>query len=375
MAFYFSSDTNAFYDTDVFPEASLPTNKYALQEEEYHVLLSRQNNGYVILYNSNGEPYVVQQGESTATDIKHAASVATTVALGHVKIGNTMTAANDGTINVKEGAIASSHIADGSITTQKIADASVSTAKIADGSVTEEKLDSVTDLVADETSLTMAENANDFTLSVKDGGISRAKIADAAINSSKLDEYAVESVNIKPGAVISSKIAGGAVGTNALADGSVTHDKLASESVNLSNIVSDYRPRILSFVDSNANDLNGTEWVHTFLSQDDKPNIGLIPNTRIGSLCDFTFEAQFYIPQDDITTDIEFDIVVLCIQNEINYVYDRRTVKVTAGCSFVRERFSFLTARTTEVRINFETVTNISRAGLKNMQLRGFGIL
>lgn len=375
MAFYFSSDTNAFYDTDVFPEASLPTNKYALQEEEYHALLSRQNNGYVILYNSNGEPYVVQQGESTATDIKHAASVATTVALGHVKIGNTMTAANDGTINVKEGAIASSHIADGSITTQKIADASVSTAKIENGSVTEEKLEATKNLIADESSLTMTEGANNFTLSVKDGGISRAKIADAAINSSKLDEYAVESVNIKPGAVISSKIAGGAVGTNALADGSVTHDKLASESVNLSNIVSDFRPRILSFVDSNANDLNGTEWVHTFLSQDDKPNIGLIPNTRIGSLCDFTFEAQFYIPQDDITTDIEFDIVVLCIQNEINYVYDRRTVKVTAGCSFVRERFSFLTARTTEVRVNFETVTNISRAGLKNMQLRGFGIM
>ena len=273
MAFYFSSDTNALYDTDVFPEASLPTNKYALQEEEYHALLSRQNNGYVILYNSNGEPYVVQQGESTATDIKHAASVATTVALGHVKIGNTMTAANDGTINVKEGAIASSHIADGSITTQKIADASVSTAKIENGSVTEEKLEVTKNLIADESSLTMTEGANDFTLSVKDGGISRAKIADAAINSSKLDEYAVESVNIKPGAVISSKIAGGAVGTNALADGSVTHDKLASESVNLSNIVSDYRPRILSFVDSNANDLNGTEWVHTFLSQDDKPNI------------------------------------------------------------------------------------------------------
>lgn len=365
MAFYFSSETNAFYDTDVFPVESLPTNKCTLQEEEYHAILSRQNNGYVILYNSNGEPYVAPQGESTATEMKHSGSIATTIAFGHVKIGNSMKTDANGVLDVNENSIVAAKIADGAVTT----------AKIADGSVTEEKLDSVTDLVADEMSLTMVENANDFTLSVKDGGISRAKIADAAINSSKLDEYAVESVNIKPGAVISSKIAGGAVGTNALADGSVTHDKLASESVNLSNIVSDYRPRILSFVDSNANDLNGTEWGHTFLSQDDKPNIGLIPNTRIGSLCDFTFEAQFYIPQADITTDIEFDIVVLCIQNEINYVYDRRTVKVTAGCSFVRERFSFLTARTTEVRVNFETVTNISRAGLKNMQLRGFGIL
>lgn len=375
MAFYFSSDTNAFYDTDVFPEASLPTNKYALQEEEYHALLSRQNNGYVILYNSNGEPYVVQQGESTATDIKHAASVATTVALGHVKIGNTVTAANDGTINVKEGAIASSHIADGSITTQKIADASVSTAKIADGSVTEEKLDSVKDLVADETSLTMAENANDFTLSVKDGGISRAKIADAAINAAKIDEYAVTSVKIATDAVIASKIADDAVVTSKIRDANVTAEKIADGAISLQKINSDYRASILSFLDANDNNMNGADWVHTFLSQDEHPNIGHIPNERMGRLCDFTFEAEFYIPQDDITTDLEFNILVWCRQGEVQYNYETRTVKVTAGCHFVRERFSILTNRPTNIMINFATVSSLSRAGLKNMQLRGFGIL
>ena len=353
MAFYFSSETNAFYDTDVFPEASLPANKILIQEEEYNILLSRQNAGYVILHNSYGEPYLVQQVESTATDMKHSGSIATTVALGHVKVGNSMKTDANGVLDVNGNAIVTAMIADGAVTTAKIADGAVTTAKIADGSVTEEKLDSVKDLVADETSLTMDENANDFTLSVKDSGISRAKIADAAINAAKIDEYAVTSVKIAPDAVIASKIADGAV--------------------SLQKINPDNRPHILSFLDTNNNNLNGANWVHTFLSQDDKPNIGHIQNNRMGGLCDFTFEAEFYIPQDDITTDIEFNITIWCNQDEIQYTYDTRTVKVTAGCHFVRERFSFLTNRPTDIMINFALVSSLSRAGLKNMQLRGFG--
>lgn len=373
MAFYFSSETNAFYDTDVFPEASLPANKILIQEEEYNILLSRQNAGYVILHNSYGEPYLVQQVESTATDMKHSGSIATTVALGHVKVGNSMKTDANGVLDVNGNAIVTAMIADGAVTTAKIADGAVTTAKIADGSVTEDKLDAVKDLVADEMSLTMAETSDEFTLSVKDGGISRAKIADAAINAAKIDEYAVTSEKINPSAVIASKIADDAVVTSKIRDANVTAEKIADGAVSLQKINPDNRAHILSFLDTDDNNLNGANWIRTFLSQDEKPNIGHIPNTRMGGLCDFTFEAEFYIPQDDITTDIEFNILVWCRQGEIQYTYDTRTVKVTAGCHFVRERFSFLTNRPTDILINFALVSSLSRAGLKNMQLRGFG--
>ena len=101
MAFYFSSDTKALYDTNVFPVASLPENKVEITEAVYSELLTKQNQGYVILADGSGNPYTVNQIEAAATDIKHAERVATTLALGHVKVGDTMTVANDGTLDVK----------------------------------------------------------------------------------------------------------------------------------------------------------------------------------------------------------------------------------------------------------------------------------
>lgn len=201
MAFYFSSDTKALYDTDVFPVASLPENKVEITEAVYSELLTKQNQGYVILADSSGNPYTVNQSEASATDIKHAASVATTLALGHVKIGNTMQAANDGTLDLKDGAVS----------TNKIAAGAVSTEKIEDGAVTEEKLESVKDLVADETTLTMNEDANAFTFSVKDGGISSTKIADGAVTNAKLATGAVTENKIENGAVSRNKIAASAL--------------------------------------------------------------------------------------------------------------------------------------------------------------------
>ncbi len=201
MAFYFSSETMAFYDTDVFPVASLPENKVEVNEADYTDLMQKQNQGYVIKADNSGNPYAVAQGEATATDMKHSGSIATTLALGHVKIGNTMEAANDGTLDLKDGAVS----------TNKIAAGSVSTEKIEDGAVTEEKLDSVKDLVADETTLTMSEDATAFTFSVKDGGISSTKIADEAVTNAKLATGAVTENKIENGAVSRNKIAASAL--------------------------------------------------------------------------------------------------------------------------------------------------------------------
>lgn len=251
MAFYFSSGTNALYDTDVFPVASLPENKVEISEAAYKDLMGKQNQGYVIMADNSGNPYAVAQGEAAATDMKHSGTVATTIVLGHVKIGNTIEAANDGTIEVKDGAVSTAKIADNGVTSAKIADQNVTTAKIedggvttakiadenvttakiadsgvttakiadgavttdkiADGSVSENKLESSKNIEADESTLTMAEDSNRFTLSVKDGGIGTQKIADSGVTT--------------------AKIADGAVTTNKIADGAVTTDKIPVNNV------------------------------------------------------------------------------------------------------------------------------------------------
>ena len=221
MAFYFSSDTNALYDTDVFPVASLPANKVEITEAVYSELLTKQNQGYVILADGSGNPYTVNRSEAAATDMKHSGSVATTLALGHVKIGNTMEAANDGTIDLKDGAVS----------TNKIAADAVTEEKIADGAVTEEKLESVKDLYADETTLTMTEDANGFTVGVKDGGIGTQQLADGAATTDKIANQAVTTNKIANQNVTTEKLADGAATTDKIANQAVTTSKIANQNV------------------------------------------------------------------------------------------------------------------------------------------------
>ena len=381
MAFYFSSANKAFYDTDVFPEASLPANKVEITEAVYNELLTKQNQGYVIKADNSGNPYAVAQGEASATDMKHSGSIATAVALGHVKVGNTMKTDANGVLDVKENAISATQIADGSITTPKLADAAVTTAKIENGAVTEEKLDAVKDLLADETSLTMAETSNEFTLSIKDGGVTRAKIADAAISESKIDEYAVTSTKISPGAVIASKIAQGAVGTNALADGSVTEEKIANRSISYNKLSPDITEIILDFFDSNGNSLNDQDFGHTFSSADERFLIGYIPFSRNNSLLDFTIAFEYVIPQQTISTDIEFSLIVYekADASSDTITLDSRSVKVKSTNSFVNERFTLKSAvphnYDDKIKIDFKISGLSSAVLMKNIQLRGFGIM
>lgn len=228
MAFYFSSETMAFYDTDVFPVDSLPANRVEVTEAVYNDLLTKQNQGYVIKADNSGNPYAVAQGEASATDIKHAGTIATALVLGHVKIGDTMQTANDGTLDLKDGAVS----------TDKIAADAVTEEKIAAGAVTEEKLESVKDLYADETTLTMTEDANGFTVGVKDGGIGTQQLADESVTSEKIPNYTIKTNHIQnyqitnqklaDGAVNYSKIENGAVGSNQIAEGGVGFKNLHS---------------------------------------------------------------------------------------------------------------------------------------------------
>ena len=291
MAFYFSSDTKALYDTDVFPVGSLPANKVEITEASYIDLMTKQNQGYVILADGSGNPYTVNQSEAAATDIKHAASVATTLALGHVKIGNTMTAANDGTLDLKDGA--------------------VTTDKIADGSVTEEKMDSLKDLVADEDTLTMTEDSNAFTFSVKDGGIGTTKIADGATTTAKIAD----------GATTTAKIADGATTTAKIADGAVTRAKMDASAL----------PKILSAT------CNESE---SYTTNNQYFEIGSISdNDLISRISDISLSGKIKL---DLNSGSSFDVTIYVYNDTVSTtnLIETRTITVTGpDKSYFNERF------------------------------------
>ena len=223
MAFYYNSTTNAFYDTDIFPVANLPANSVAVDENTYKNLMAHQNNGGFIAHDNSGNPLVGSWMTTAATDMVHSSKVPDANTLGHVKPGSTGTIsiANDGGVNVAQSSISSTYIAAlavtegkiagsavttdkiavgavtetelaaGAVTTSILADDAVTTDKILDGSVTEEKLDSVKDLEADETTLTMTEGSSEFTLSVKAGGITDTELAANAVTTAKIGNGAV----------------------------------------------------------------------------------------------------------------------------------------------------------------------------------------
>ena len=227
MAFYYNSTTNAFYDTDIFPVADLPANSVAVDENTYKNLMANQNNGGFIAHDNSGNPLVGSWISTAATDMVHSGKIADANTLGHVMSGSVISVGSNGKMDLVNGSIFANKIAGSAVTTVKIADEAVTTEKIAYGAVTEDKLDSVKDLEADETTLTMTEGLNEFTISVKAGGISDTELAAEAVTTAKIDDEAVTTAKIDDGAVTTSKIVNHAV----------TKDKLASSLI----------PSVLSF--------------------------------------------------------------------------------------------------------------------------------
>lgn len=221
MAFYYNSTTNAFYDTDIFPVADLPANSVAVDENTYKNLMANQNNGGFVAHDNSGNPLVGSWMTTAATDMVHSGKIADANLLGHVMSGSVISVGNDGKMDIVNGAVVANKIAgsavttvkiaddavttakildgnvttnklaDGAVTTTELADDAVTTDKILDGAVTEEKLDSVKDLEADETTLTMTEGSSEFTLSVKAGGITETELAANAVTTAKIGNGAV----------------------------------------------------------------------------------------------------------------------------------------------------------------------------------------
>ncbi len=116
--------------------------------------------------------------------------------------------------NIVDGTIATGDIANGAITTDKLGANAVTWANIADGAVRKEHFHSgvvgnsmrltATNALAvnaDETSLTTGPGESIVGVSIKNGGVTTAKLGDGAVTTAKLGAAAVTNANIAAAAV------------------------------------------------------------------------------------------------------------------------------------------------------------------------------
>ena len=245
MSIYFDPNALCFYDTSVFPSASIPSGCTSVTDADYKNLMDGQNGGSSIR-NQNGSPVPGFISESAATEMLHAAVIASTSVLGHVKIDASSPIGIDGNgcLVINNLGITTAKIAAGAVTTAKIDAKAVTTAKIDDKAVTTAKID--------------------------DKAVTTAKIDDKAVTTAKIDDKAVTTDKIDDKAVTTDKIDSSAVTTQKIANHAVTKDKLASSVV----------PSVLSF-----NIHYGT--LHWY-SSDDYFIIADFP-ADAGMIFDFTF--------------------------------------------------------------------------------------
>ena len=151
----------------------------------------------------------------TILDDADAATIRSTIGLGTVATGNTIS-----TALLEDSSVTSGKLASGSVGTVKIADSGVTNAKLAANSV-----DSV-QLVA--SGVVAGKLATDAVVTVN--------IADAAITGAKIAAAAISGVHIVDGSITQSKLASGSIATAYIADSGVTQVKLAANAVATVNI-------------------------------------------------------------------------------------------------------------------------------------------
>ena len=151
----------------------------------------------------------------TILDDADAATVRSTIGLGTVATGNTIS-----TALLEDGSVTSGKLASGSVSTVKIVDSGVTNAKLAANSV-----DSV-QLVA--SGVVAGKLSTDAVVTIN--------IADSAITGAKIAAAAVSGVHIVDGSITQSKLASGSIATAYIADSGVTQVKLAANAVATVNI-------------------------------------------------------------------------------------------------------------------------------------------
>ena len=199
---------------------------------------------------------------------------------------------------------------------------------------------------------------------IADSAVTTSKIADGNVTTGKIADSAVTTAKIASQAVTANEIKNETITRNELADGAVTRQKLAS------NLV----PAVLPFKDENDNDLNGGTWAHTWSDSLDKQHIGNIGSHASGRLIDFILQAKASVPQGSIPATGEFTIIVWHGTGSItsDKIYEERTVNLTDDMPFMRERFTFVTGNSENIKINILPVNWANRILLSNIHLKGF---
>ncbi len=169
-------------------------------------------------------------------DDADAATARSTLSLGAVATGNTIS-----TSLIEDLAITTGKINNDAVTTAKIADANVTTAKIASGAV------GAVQLAA--SGVVQGKLAADsvLTVNIVDSGVTQAKLAanavaavnivDSGITQVKLASGSIDTINIANSAVTLAKMASGSVDTAQLVASGITQAKLAANAVATANII------------------------------------------------------------------------------------------------------------------------------------------
>jgi len=194
----------------------------------------------------DGHLVIVGDGGTTVTSSGDTVTVSSrpdrlvTIASPGATIDVTNPAGPQVSIEVRDGAISTPHLADGSVTTPKLVDGSVATEKIADGSVTTEKLvdGSVTTPKLADVGVTTPKLADGSVTTPKlaDGSVTTPKLVDGGVTTSKLADGSATTAKLADGGVTTSKLADGSATTAKLADGSVTTSKLADNAITTDRI-------------------------------------------------------------------------------------------------------------------------------------------
>ena len=222
MSIYFDPNALCFYDTSVFPAASIPSGCTSVTDADYKNLMDGQNGGTSIR-NQNGSPVPGFVSQSAATEMLHAGVIASTSVLGHVKIDSSSPIGIDanGCLIIQNLSILTAMINAEAVTTAKIADSAVTTNKINDKAVTTAKID--------------------------DKAVTTAKIDDKAVTTAKIDDKAVTGDKIADYTIDNTKLGALAVHENNIDSNSVTTQKIADHSVTLDKLATSLLPAVLAF--------------------------------------------------------------------------------------------------------------------------------
>lgn len=326
MAFYFCGENCSFYDSLIYPEANIPENVVEVSEEDYHDLLSKQANGYLILADEEGKPYVVTQGcgecdclqqvtfrgiftEGDFNDFKkrgiYEINGETTSSFTNTPKTNDCVGVLE-VYEVNKGELVEQRFSGlnsyrrfyvktvdtwstwgqflapegGQITSYEIADNAVTEDKIKNYAVTRNKIAAYA-VGVDEIEIEGIEAQN-----LHPGCVTTEKIADYAVTKNKIANYAVANEHLAAGAVTEDKIQDRAVSSSKIKEAAILAEHILDGSISSEKLAEGLTLNAVKINGGNAGSNNDTYVI--------------LDNTTVNGDLDVKYDAKF---QNDVTVN------------------------------------------------------------------------